>query len=302
MHRGRAGAEALNRPVGVAHGASALGVAWLIACAIALLTGASAVVILIAVGLVAFVASLLSGWTAIRHISVDAVTTADLADAESPLTWHVHANGTRRAHAELRIAEAVVARGWVAPGSTLLSGSAPGRGVHTSVQVRLSSAGTLGIVWWRRRSTIGIEPLFVAPTAALEPAPHQRPAGHRGDNCVTSRATGRDEVDGVRSWREGDELTAVHWPATLRTGEFVVRQRLHDLEERWVVQARSRTGDSGLEAARARTTLEEGLAVGARVAVQVDAHEPTALRDRAAVLRWCAAFEAGEGPGGSRPH
>ena len=292
----------MNRPVGVAHGASALGVAWLIACAIALLTGASAVVILIAVGLVAFVASLLSGWTAIRHISVDAVTTADLADAESTLTWHVHANGTRRAHAELRIAEAVVARGWVAPGSTLLSGSAPGRGVHTSVQVRLSSAGTLGIVWWRRRSTIGIEPLFVAPTAALEPAPHQRPAGHRGDNCVTSSATGRDEVDGVRSWREGDELTAVHWPATLRTGEFVVRQRLHDLEERWVVQARSRTGDSGLEAARARTTLEEGLAVGARVAVQVDAHEPTALRDRAAVLRWCAAFEAGEGPGGSRPH
>ena len=105
----------------------------------------------------------------------------------------------------------------LAPGSTLLSGSAPDRGVHTSVQVRLSSAGTLGIVWWRRRSTIGIEPLFVAPTAALEPAPHQRPAGHRGDNCVTSRATGRDEVDGVRSWREGDELTAVHWPAAAKT-------------------------------------------------------------------------------------
>ena len=123
MRHDGAGPTTLIRPIGFARGASALAIAWLIACAIAVLTGASAVVILLAVGLVAFLASVVGGWSALRHVDVQAVTSADLVDEGDDLSWQVRIAGSPRVHAELRIGTSTVATGWIESGSTALLGS-----------------------------------------------------------------------------------------------------------------------------------------------------------------------------------
>lgn len=298
MRRDGAGTTTLIRPIGFARGGSALGIAWLIACAIALLTGASAVVILLAVGFVAFLASLLGGRSALRRVRVLSVTSADLTDEGADLTWQVNCTGTQRVHAELRVGTTTVAAGWIEPGSTsTLSGRAPQRGIHTSVEARCSSAGRLGLVWWRHSAIIEMDTLAVAPIAADVGAPYVRRTGEQPDDAAPSTLAGRDEVDGIRQWRDGDELTAVHWPSTLRSGELVVRHRRRDVDERWVVQASTHSDDADREAARVRHSLERGLAAGARVAVQVDGHDAVPIADREAVQRWCAAFPRNPDPG-----
>ena len=93
----------------------------------------------------------------------------------------------------------------------------------------------------------------------------------------------------VRTWRQGDELTAIHWPATLRSGEFVVRQRISEVAQRWTVPAQTGTADASLEAARVRDTLAHGLALGRVVALRRKAVRPlevVGLRRPSAVHRW----------------
>ena len=298
MRRGSAGATPLTRPVGVARGAPALGIAWLIAAAIALLTGASAVVILLVVGLVAFAAGIPGGWLVLRGHTVQLVTAAELAQVGDDLHWQVHSSGPRRVFAVVRLQGEPVGRGWLeagsaaAPSVTTLHGTAPDRGVYTSVEVQASSAGRLGLVWWRRKSVLDIQPLSIAPTALEPGVPVARSLGEAPDVAVIGGAPGRDEIDGVRQWREGDELSAVHWPSTLRSGEYVIRQRQRDVDLHWVVQATAGTGNPDHEAARARESIERGLAAGAAVAVRVDDGEPVPIRDREAMLQWTAAFES----------
>ena len=297
MRRCGAGATPLNRPAGLSRGAASLGIAWMIAAMIAALTGAAAVVMILAVGLVAFVASALDGWWVVRRSAEPIVAAPSLAESGSEMEWQVHSSTIGQMYVELRVGATLVGSGWAQPGANTIVGTAPERGVYEHVEVRRSSSGTLGNVWWRRNSVTPIAPLFVSPPAALTGAAHEQLSGDERFDQLASATPGRDEIDGVRTWRQGDELTAIHWLATLRSGEFVVRQRLDDVAEQWTVNAQTGTTDAGEEAARVRETLERGLALGAVVAVKVDGGEPKLIADGEAARRWSAAFE----PEGSRP-
>jgi protein-glutamine gamma-glutamyltransferase len=298
MHRVRAGAAALSsggrcRPAGFSRGASSLVFAGLLSAAIALLTGAVAVIVLLVGLLVAFGAGVLAGWWTVRHADVDAVSTATLVDAGDELAWRVQSRSRARVHGELRIGGAPVAAGWLDDGATLLHGTAPRRGEYDRVEVRWAAAGRMGMYWWRRTRLLPIATLSVAPRAAESAAPVDRSGSASSEHLAASLLAGRDDVDGVRSWREGDELTAVHWPATLRTGELVIRQRHRDVDERWLVHARAGSADPDGEAARVRTAVDSGLASGARVSVQVsDGASPAVdLAGSDEARRWCAAFD-----------
>jgi len=284
----------LTRPTGLARGAAALGLAWIVAGMIAMLTGAAAVVIMLAIGLVAFAASAVDGWWSARRTTEPTVNAPTLTAVGSELEWQVHSTNDRQVYVELRVGTELVASGWARPGANNFVGTAPRRGVHDCVTVQRSTAGTLGTVWWRRNAVTSISPLFVAPAASVIGAPHETLIGDEHLDQLAGHNAGRDEIDGVRTWRQGDELTAIHWPATLRSGEFVVRQRISDVAEQWTVPAWTGTGDASSHAAHVRHTVEAGLAIGATVAVSVDGGEPTVMIDRDAIHRWSAAFEPDE--------
>jgi hypothetical protein len=95
-----------------------------------------------------------------------------------------------------------------------------------------------------------------------------------------------------------DEIAAVHWPSTMRLGEFVVRQRQRDHEEQWVVTARSGSDDPDAAAARVRRALDDCMSRGATAAVRVDDGPAQDLPTAAAVVQWCAEFEPDRRPPG----
>ena len=98
------------------------------------------------------------------------------------------------------------------------------RGRHRLGPLAVAQADPLGLT--QRRALVGGEAELVAlprlgrldglPSAGAM-AVSEGAARHR------SAAHGHDDVT-VREYREGDELRRVHWPATARTGEVMVRQ------------------------------------------------------------------------------
>jgi len=107
------------------------------------------------------------------------------------------------------------------------------RGRHVLGPLRLRLVDPFGLV---ERSAVGADsaPLLVVPR--VQPLGTDGPAGGQGGGGEGSRRSiavhGEDDVS-TREYRHGDDLRKVHWRATARTGELMVR-----LEERpWRSQA-----------------------------------------------------------------
>ena len=107
------------------------------------------------------------------------------------------------------------------------------RGRHVLGPLRLRLVDPFGLV---ERTAVGADsaPLLVLPR--VRPLGAGGPAGGQGGGGEGSRRTiavhGEDDVS-TREYRHGDDLRKVHWRATARTGELMVR-----LEERpWRAQA-----------------------------------------------------------------
>jgi uncharacterized protein (DUF58 family) len=107
------------------------------------------------------------------------------------------------------------------------------RGRHVLGPLRLRLVDPFGLV---ERSAVGADsaPLLVVPR--VRPLGEGGPASGQGGGGEGSRRTiavhGEDDVS-TREYREGDDLRKVHWRATARRGELMVR-----LEERpWRAQA-----------------------------------------------------------------
>ena len=280
------------RPCGVAPGAMAFAAAWVAAFVLAMLTGAPAVVILLVASAVGFVLAVITGALGLRGVVVDRVTTSASSTVGNDLRWHVSVRCGAPIQLELKIAEDVVASGIVTDGETVLDGVAPRRGVHTEIEARCTSGGVAGLVIWRRCEILQLAPLSVAPQIGDRAADVELLAPAVRQGTAPGPRPGNDALDGVRPWRDGDEVGSVHWPSSVRSRELIIRQRLRDSDDQRIVRARTGTGDSDGEASRVRRALEDGLTQHARVAVRVDDGRECWLEDRADIVRWCADFEA----------
>ncbi len=107
------------------------------------------------------------------------------------------------------------------------------RGRHALGPLRLRLVDPFGLV---ERSAIGTDSATLLVVPRVRPLGTDGPAGGHGGGGEGSRRTiavhGEDDVS-TREYRHGDDLRKVHWRATARTGELMVR-----LEERpWRAQA-----------------------------------------------------------------
>ncbi len=165
------------RPAGVSPGSAAFVAAWLVAGAIARLTGTPVVIALMAGLAVAVLADALGGWLAARRATVRSivgptVTTVDtgqLADGRvrAPPSIRV----TRRIStpsgpiADLDLASTAMESGPTERRTVTVSGRFHDPGVLTELRAVLDVVGPLGLVWWRRSVTVRTDPIHVAPVA-----------------------------------------------------------------------------------------------------------------------------------------
>jgi transglutaminase-like putative cysteine protease len=288
----------MSRPVGFSAGALGLVVAWLGGLAIAQLTGATPVLIMIAAGLVLALASFPSGWLTLRRVRVGEITLPPRSNQGQDFALAAELETPRPIWIEIRANEVVVATGWAAEGRFQGAGSIGTRGAFDELDVRLRSAGPLGLIWWRRQVRVPIDQHLVASPARDGGVPFDRASsGAEGERAGSAGAVA-GEIDGVRPWREGDSEKWVHWGSTLRSGELIVHDRRRASDDRWVVRARLGQPDPDAEAGAVRWTLERGLRSGAVVGVAIGDGDGDVIdiADSDAAARWSALADLGEQP------
>ena len=247
------------RPAGWSPGAGTLLGAWIISAAIARLTGATAVILLLAAGFVGVVFEILAGWWRTRSVRVRSIVTPSVATVGE----HLHvvvttdAPDTPRASERRRVTLAHTDGSVISTSAgddAAIEAHVDRPGVIEELTVRIDVAGPAGLIWWRRSATVSIEPLHLAPRAN-GPLLEVESVAATSDGSVAARLGHHDgEIDGVRPWRRGDSTNSVHWASSLRTDELIVHDRLTSAEQRWIVDL----GSASAEASRLRWTLTRG--------------------------------------------
>lgn len=136
------------------------------------------------------------------------------------------------------------------------------RGVYTSVLLDVRSAAPLGLVWWKRRILAELpRPFEVGPMpmdVRLEAPRGSEDTGTDDGRVASSLA---DAVKTVREYVAGDAIKLIHWPATARAGELMVKELEAPVAPVLCIAVDLRNGsDDAVEAAASRAA---GLALAA---------------------------------------
>jgi Transglutaminase-like superfamily/TgpA N-terminal domain len=295
MHRTGPGPDGVTvrRPFGLSAGTVGLVLAWLGGAAIVQLTGAVAVLIMLAVGLAAATVAVAAGWWALARPDLAQVRAPAVVTQGDEFPIEFRLRSRRPLWVEVRRGAEVVASGWSDSSRFAASATTMRRGCIDRLDVRLRSSGFAGLLWWFRSATVAVDPILVAARPDRSPARIERNLfASAGERAGRSGAIA-GEIDGVRPWRDGDSDKFVHWASTLRAGELVVHDRRLDADERWTVRARYGLPEPDIEAGAVREALEQGLRSGAAVFVAIGDGEPEPICDGDAAARWSATAELG---------
>ncbi len=312
-----------RRPIGFSPGSAAFAAAWVVGLGIARLTGSPAVVLLLVAAAATFAGSAIGAWFRLRRVVVDRIVAPTVATVgeDVPVSIILSDRDVVAAPVALTISTphgaAPLARvDGAGAGAVTASIAFPAAGVVDELVVGVESAGAAGLLWWRGRARIAVEPIHVAPVAAGGLLPVEASARRAHDRLDRGHAARRGptlgDLDGIRQWRDGDPDHAVHWPSTMRAGELIVRDRSVTTDRRWIVRLdrlRRRPSADGAPAqpspaARLRQTLEEGLRRGHDVIVDdgsSDAGGRHVVRSADDAARWSALCAEAPPPPGPRP-
>ena len=118
--------------------------------------------------------------------------------------------------------------GWagaLVPADGLLRVTPRARGVVDALVVEIRSAAPLGLVWWTRRYAVALPtPLEIGPHPADVDGPPVRDDGPEGRDGRRLVAGAADAVRSTRAYLPGDPIKLVHWAATARFGEVMVKE------------------------------------------------------------------------------
>lgn len=284
-------------PVGFSRGSASLIAAWVVGLAIVRLTGAAAVVLMLVVSAVALLGAAASGWLQLRRLRGISVIAPPIAEAGADVDLILDAIGPATAtnpplvvrHADrdadrdtdthtdthtdtstgVELDRAMSMRIVIAEAGTV-----------TSLPMTVSAAGRAGLVWWRRRIEVVIEPMRVAPTASGPMLPVGATAATDDGTTVAGGSRHIGDIDGVRPWRPGESDQAIHWPSTVRSGRLIAHDRTSTVESRWTLSLRNDPG-------RLRWTLERGIRLGHEVYVSdPDSGQEFEIRSADDAARW----------------
>jgi transglutaminase-like putative cysteine protease len=232
--------------------------AWVVGLAIARLTGAAAVVLLLVATFVSFIGIAIAGWWRLRSVDIVAVVAPGVATVDEPFAITIDHRDRSSSPATVWIEVAGVRKRLESASPTTLSIACARPAVVSSLRITTASAGAPTLVWWRRRHRVETRAIHVAPHAAGPPVPVVRVASPTLGEAMAGNGAKTGHVDGSRPWRQGEGEQAIHWPSTLRAGEVIAHDRTTESETRWQL-------DLDNEAGPLRHTIEEGLRLGHRV-------------------------------------
>ena len=286
----------MSRPASVSAGGFGLVLAWLGGVALAQLTGSTPVLIVLAAGLVMSLGAITGGYLVVRRVTIRSVLLPAFSTIGDRVPIRIESVAARPVFVEVRAFGELVASGWSDSKGLATSAIMTRRGLVQSLNISIRSAGSLGLVWWRRQIELDIADHLVAPQPHYGHASIERRSVQSvGDRSGASGAVA-GEIDGIRPWREGDSERFVHWSSSLRTGELVVHDRRHDADQHWLVRARHGLPDPDTEAGSVRWALQQGLRSGAQVLVAVGDAEPVLIPDSVSAARWTALADLGPHP------
>ena len=274
-----------RRPAGRSPGTGAFIGAWAVGVAIARLTGAAAVVLLLVGALVGFVGLAIAGWWRLRSVEIVGITAPRVTTVGDPTAVIIdhHDPSTSRADVWLDIDGVRVA---VEPGCSATVEVTPERaGVIRSLPITLLSAGAPGCIWWKRRVVHSIDPIHVAPRSVGPRVAIDRIASPTLGETAPGDGAKTGDVDGSRPWRPGESEQAIHWPSTMRSGEVIAHDRTPESDTRWHV-------DLDADPGRLRYTLEEGLRLGHHVTLSTGADDADVVIDSVDHARHWSAIAA----------
>lgn len=112
-----------------------------------------------------------------------------------------------------------------APGVPAVVAIVPSRrGLLDALDVEVRCGAPFGLAWHRRRLTVPLQrTIVVAPRTASGDGATPTTDGTPGERAGNVAATGA-ELRSVRDYVPGDPLRMVHWPATARRDELVVKE------------------------------------------------------------------------------
>ncbi|MHB8246778.1 MAG: DUF58 domain-containing protein [Acidimicrobiales bacterium] len=98
------------------------------------------------------------------------------------------------------------------------------RGVIEAIDVRISTAAPLGLLWWSRRRRL-VLPRWVTISPAPIADDHATTSAQVLDEGQVQAALAfQGELRGVRAYRHGDTPRQVHWPSTAHAGMLMIRE------------------------------------------------------------------------------
>ncbi|MEX0848511.1 MAG: transglutaminaseTgpA domain-containing protein [Ilumatobacteraceae bacterium] len=281
-----------RRPVGLSRGVAHLVFAVGAVYGLIRLTGAVALVVMLVVGGVLAVGSSLTGWwrlRSVRRLSVDLPRVVTVGDVVTIRLLAPRPDGP--VHVRLLALDDELATGWLRGGELECTVTFTRRGVLDELSVVCTTAGSAGLLWWRRTVTVPIDETLIVPrpvTPGTRPTTEAEPTTQPDDAVVAARSLDGD-IDGIRPWRDGDPHHAVHWPTSFRTGALsVFEHRPGAAVRRWIVRADPLAPDRSVEMGRVRATIDEGRRRNLEVLAAVGQERPTPMADHATVERWTA--------------
>ncbi len=216
----------MSRPANVSRPALALAAVAFALFGIARTTGSGwLIVVLTGIGSVVGLAVVLPWWS-LRGITIEVATPRDATVGRMfDATLEVAAGGAMRPLRVRLLGFDGPAVGVVTPARGRRPLGPQHRGVFDHVDVEIATAAPLGLVWWCRRMTVPLaRPLEVGPMAADVGVDLPRGiAEGSADEGLTASPSG-DAVRSLRTYVAGDARKLVHWPASARAGELMVKE------------------------------------------------------------------------------
>ena len=187
-------------------------------------TGAGWLTILIAIGLALLGVGFVGPARSIRRVAITVSAPRD-AIAGRPFDLEIAATG-RLQFVRLRTTQPTSTwTGLQIPAEGSLRVTADHRGIIDAVTFEVATASPVGLVWSTRQLNIQLPtPIAVAPRVEPTSLMVSTASPADGSEAPGSRSGLGDTVRSIRDYQPGDPLRLIHWPATARMDEPVVKE------------------------------------------------------------------------------